>query len=183
MEIISLSFKELETYHKSIPMIKQGNERVKFSSATSTISEIIEQYEIDMTIEEKASEWKKILNPKTTDISVITHRNKFIGGCITVTNSPQCNMLKGDMSNAVLWDIRVHPNFQNCGLGEMLVNISKDYSKKMNCTRLLIETQDNNPKAINFYLKHGASLLETNKDAYPKELNETQYILEIPLTK
>lgn len=181
MEIINLSFKDLKKYHIEIPMIKQGHERVKFTSQTKISFEEVPYYEIDMTREEKVSDWRKILNQKTTDISVIKHKNKFIGGCITVTNSPMCNMQRDDIKNAVLWDLRIHPDFQNCGLGEMLINVAKDYAKKRNCKNLLIETQDNNPKAINFYLKHGARLIETNKNAYQKEINEIQYVLEIEI--
>lgn len=181
MEILKLSFTDLSDYHTTIPMIKKDSRKVVFDTDSSYHTKETLSFEIDMTKEESISLWKEIMNEDTTSIIAIKNNNKLIAGCITVTNSPKINMLKGDMTNAVLWDIRVNPNYQNLGLATKLLKESIKFAKKMKCKRLLIETQDNNPKAINFYLKNGAKLIETNPDIYPVELNEIQYIFKIEL--
>ncbi len=183
MKSIILTFKDLERYHNTIPMIKSGDKIVNFTS--NKVYRLIDAlpYNIDMTKEESTDLWKSILNEETTQVICIEDNNKLIAGAITVTHSPKVNMLRQDMTNAVLWDIRVHPDYQGQGLATKLINESLSYAKKQNCKKLLIETQNNNPKAIKFYLKNGATLLEENKDAYPIELNEIQYILEIDIKK
>lgn len=180
MKLVTVSQFEIDRYHTEIPMIKEGTTKIVISN--SIFKEVkTTAFSIDMRLDEKTSLWKEILNFNKTLIQVFEVDGQFIAGAITVTNSPSVNMLKGDMSNAVLWDIRVHPDYQNSGLASILMKYSIEYSKEQNCKSLLIETQDNNPKAISFYLKHGASISEVNIDAYPKELNETQFIFKIQL--
>lgn len=181
MTLKTISFKELERYHKEIPMLKEGTKKLLFKDNKTIELVDTEPYKIDMTKEEKVSLWKEILNPNNTQVLVLEDKGQFLAGTITVAHSPKCNMLKGDMSNAVLWDIRVNPSYQNQGFASILLKESLLFAKKKKCKRLLIETQDNNEKAIPFYLKHGATLLETNKDAYPAQYNEWQYILEIKI--
>lgn len=138
-------------------------------------------FSIDMTKLESMDLWKDILNEETTEIIVIEKNNEYVGGVITVTHSPKVNMHKNDMTNAVLWDIRVHPNYQKRGIASKLLNKSIEFSKKMNCKSLLIETQNNNPKAINFYTKNKAYLHEINKGVYESLLGETQLIFKIDI--
>ena len=178
MEVLTLSKNDLERYHKEIPMIKVGHSKVIFDNEKIFYKET-EAYEIDMTIEEKVDLWKKIINFDTSLIQAIMIDGQYIAGAITVTHSPKANMLKSDMKNAVLWDIRVHPDYQNLGLASTLLQNSLEFASTKKCSSLLIETQNNNPKAVSFYIKHGATLLETNEDAYPKELNEVQFIFQI----
>lgn len=138
-------------------------------------------FSIDMTKEESMDLWRDILNEETTEIIVVEDNNKYIGGVITVTHSPKVTMHKGIMLNAILWDIRVHPNFQRQGIASILLNKSIEFSKKMNCNSLLIETQNNNPKAINFYTKNEAYLYEINKGKYESQPSETQLIFKIDI--
>jgi len=176
MKLIQLSFKELDNYHTEIPMIKSGSNSVVITNANKVTLLPIKPFSIDMTTDESTSLWKNILNEEKTQILCFVDNGKLIAGSITVTHSPKVNMLKGDMKNSVLWDIRVHPDYQRLGIASKLFEESVIFSKNQHCTNMLIETQNNNPKAINFYIKHKAVLLEENKDVYQKELNETQLI-------
>mgnify|MGYP002640996055 CR=1 FL=1 len=181
MIIKHLTFSDLSFYNKTIPMIKEGHTRVEFDNNSMIIQTEVNPFKIDMSAHETPSDWIKILNPETTQITVIEINGQLVAGAITVTHSPKCNMLRNNMGNAVLWDIRVHPKFQNKGYASLLIKNSLQYAKKQNCTQLLIETQDNNPKAIQFYIKHGAKLLDVNTEIYDKDLNETQFIFTISI--
>ncbi|MCR3906727.1 MAG: GNAT family N-acetyltransferase [Tenericutes bacterium] len=180
MEIKFLSFEDLEAYHK-IPMFKIGSQIYAFDDNENLTKKNVKPFSIDLAGEEKVSDWVKILNEKTTSIVVLEENGIWVGGCITVTHSPRVNMLRNNMQNAVLWDIRVHPQYQNLGVGSILLEASIKFSKQMNCKHLIIETQDNNPKAIDFYLKHNAKLIEINKQAYQDTPNETQLIFQLDL--
>ena len=177
MELIQLSFKDLEQYHNEIPMIKTGSNLVEITDGNKMTLISTKPFSIDMTKDESVSLWKTILNEATTQILCFKHEGTLIAGIITTTHSPNVNMFRGNMRNSVLWDIRVHPDYQDIGIATELLNESVKYSKSQKCTHMLIETQNNNPKAINFYIKNNATLLEEKKDAYPKELNESQLIL------
>lgn len=181
MEVLKLSFSDLWKYHNDIPMIKSGQHKVEFTSNTTMQLIKTIPFQIDMTRDESIDLWFKILNEDTTLIEVISVDNIWVAGAITVTHSPMVNMAQGDLANAVLWDIRVSPKHQNKGYASILMRNSINFAKDMKTSRLLIETQDNNPKAISFYRKHGATLLKSNKDIYPEKLNEIQYIMQINL--
>lgn len=181
MDLVHLSFNELEQYNNEIPMIKSGSKLVKIRDGNKVTYYPITHFSIDMTKYESTSLWKKIFNQETTQIIGFVDKGKLIAGCITITHSPQVNMFRGDMKNSVLWDIRVHPNYQGLGLASKLLEESIIFSKRQHCTNMIIETQNNNPKAINFYLKHNAILLEENTEIYPKELHETQFIFTMKL--
>ncbi|MDI6453311.1 GNAT family N-acetyltransferase [Peloplasma aerotolerans] len=182
MIIKFLSFEDLELYQK-IPMFKSGSYIYVLNPDQSFDVKNVEPFSIDLASEEKVSDWIEILNEDSTSIMVIEDNDLWIGGCITVTHSPKVNMLRNNMENAVLWDIRVHPQYQKLGIGSILLESSIQFAKKKECKHLIIETQDNNPTAIDFYVKHGAYLIDVNPNAYHDQPNETQYIFQIDLYK
>ena len=162
-------------------MIKEGKIIYEYYNLSHFKEVRTKPFSIDMTKEESMDLWRDILNEETTEIIVIEENNEYIGGVITVTHSPKVNMHKKDMTNAVLWDIRVHPSYQRLGLATTLLNKAIEFSKKMNCKSLLIETQNNNSKAINFYIKNKAYLHEINKGIYKSQPSEIQLIFKIDI--
>ena len=61
MELIQLSFKELDQYHNEIPMIKSGSSLVTISDGNKVTSLPIEPFSIDMTKDESPKLWKQII--------------------------------------------------------------------------------------------------------------------------
>ena len=177
MEILQITFDELEKYNQ-IEMLKifdyyrdyrnKSNMEYDIKKTPKTI--------IDFAKDEKMSLWKEILNENTTGVFVIKENNEWVAGCVVVTHSPKVNMLRNDMSNAVLWDIRVDSNHQKKGYGSILFNKAEEYAKSQNCAQMIIETQNNNPKAIEFYEKNGAVLKEINFYHYKDLPDEDQLI-------
>jgi ribosomal protein S18 acetylase RimI-like enzyme len=91
-------------------------------------------------------------------------------------------MMRGDDTNAVLWDIRVDPKAQHRGIGTLLFETAMAFGRQEGCHRMLIETQNNNPRAIRFYEAQGATLLEINRNHYPDQPAEDQLIFTTPLS-
>jgi len=177
MIIKKIDFKELEEYIK-IPMIKEFSKIYNYESLNKySIAETL-PCRIDMNTYESIELWKEIMVEEHCGVFVCIENDKWIGGTLVVTNSPQVNMLKNDMTNAVLWDIRVIKEFQGKGVSQLLFDEVIKFSLKEKCERIIIETQNNNPKAINYYTKLGAKLSEINKSHY-KELPEEDQLIFI----
>lgn len=98
-------------------------------------------------------------------------------GCTAVAfNTPDVNMLEGRSDLAVLWDIRVSPDYRGRGIGRRLFETAVSWSRAQNAVGLKIETQNINVPACNFYQRQGCILKEINPNAYPDLPNEIQLI-------
>jgi len=180
MKIKQVKFSELKKYNE-IEMLKQYQSIRKYKNINDYEIINVDDTSLDFAKEESMDLWSEIMNHDSCRIFVIEKNGAWIGGTVIVTNSPKVNMLKGDMDNAVLWDIRVDSKYQNQGYGKLLFNKAIKYAREMGCKRMLIETQNNNPNAIAFYEKQGATLLEINFKHYPDCPNEDQLIFIIDL--
>lgn len=178
MNVKKISFKELEEYN-NIEMKKTFDRYRDYTSSTKYTEKIVRETTFDWTNTEKMSLWREILNEETTGVFVIEEDNKWVAGCVVVTHSPKVHMLEGDMTNAVLWDIRVATKYQKRGFGSLLFQKVVLFAKKMNTKQLLIETQNNNPKAITFYEKQQAKIYKINKGYYKDLPKEDQIILKL----
>lgn len=181
MILTKLTFDQLDQYNQ-IEMLKQFDAIRVYSSISDYTIQPTAPTVIDFAKEESMDLWRQIMNHDTCGIFALEEDNRWIGGCLVVTHSPDVHMLKGDVSNAVLWDIRVDSGYQHRGYGKRLLQQAIDFAKEQGTKRLLIETQNNNPDAIAFYESMGAYLLELNKHHYPEYPDEDQLIFAIDLT-
>ncbi|PAT02196.1 hypothetical protein CI105_02300 [Candidatus Izimaplasma bacterium ZiA1] len=175
MIIKKVDFSFLSDYIK-IPMFKEFDTIYKYNSLNEYIIEKTNPTIIDMNKYESIDLWKEILIEEHCSIFVCLIEDELIGGAIVVTNSPKVNMLNNDMTNAVLWDIRVKKDFQGKGISQLLFDEVKKYSIMKSCKRVIIETQNNNPKAISFYTKIGAKLRFIKKSHYQDLPDEDQLL-------
>ena len=182
MIIKKISFKQLEKYNQ-IEMKKTFECYRIYDDNNEYTEEKVELTTFDWTNTEKMSLWREILNEDTTGVYIIEEDNIWVAGCVVVTHSPKVNMLEGDMKNAVLWDIRVDSRHQSKGYGSLLFKKAVEYAKEMNTTQMLIETQNNNPKAIEFYSKQGAKIHKINRNHYKDLPKEDQLIMSINIPK
>ncbi|MHA1911587.1 MAG: GNAT family N-acetyltransferase [Candidatus Kariarchaeaceae archaeon] len=120
--------------------------------------------------------WNENWDLKNWGIIFVYHSNDLVGGAIIAWNTSGVNMLENRDDLAVLWDIRIHPDHRNKGVGSKLFNYVIDWSINRNCNELKIETQNNNVGAVNFYLKMGCELKEINENAYSTLPDEIQLI-------
>ena len=111
----------------------------------------------------------------------VTDRDKMIAGAIIAYDTDGIYMLEGKSDLAVLWDIRVNPDYRGLGLGSRIIDEVKKWANSNGCTRLKIETQNNNVKACNFYVSQGATLAGYNMFYYNEHPEEVQLIWSIDL--
>lgn len=128
--------------------------------------------------------WATQFNIHNWVIFLATDNNKPIGGATVAFDTHGVNMLCGRKDLAVLWDIRVHPDFRHKGVGTMLFQRAVDWSKKKGCKQLKIETQNVNVPACKFYAKQGCKLGEMDRYGYfghPKVGHEVMLIWYLDL--
>jgi ribosomal protein S18 acetylase RimI-like enzyme len=126
------------------------------------------------------SSWPDRWNVSNWGILSATVSGQRVGGAVIVWNTEGLNMLMGRKDVAVLWDIRVNPEFRGSGAGTSLFQSAKKWGLDRACKSMLIETQDINVSACNFYRSQGCELIRIDPDAYPG-LDETQLIWECHL--
>jgi GNAT superfamily N-acetyltransferase len=106
-----------------------------------------------------------------------------IGGCIVAHNTPGVDMLQGRTDLAVLWDIRVAPNYRGRSVGRHLFETAIAWARSRSCIELHVETQNLNVPACRFYKSMGCTLLHVVRDAYDKCPGEHQLIWHRTLSR
>jgi len=110
--------------------------------------------------------WAKRFDMRNWVIFIAIRGNCDVGGAIVAFNTPSVHMLAGRKDLAVLWDIRVHPDFRRRDIGTQLFRYAANWSRKRGCKQLKIETQNVNVPACQFYAKQGCQLGEINRYGY-----------------
>ncbi|MHA2290107.1 MAG: GNAT family N-acetyltransferase [Promethearchaeota archaeon] len=68
-----------------------------------------------------------------------------------------------------IWDIYIQSNHRRNGFGTLLLNYVQTKAKNLKSRALVLECQNTNYKAINFYLKNGFKLIGFDLEAYTQE--------------
>lgn len=99
-----------------------------------------------------------------------------VGGCVIAYHTDGVDMLEGRTDVAVLWDLRVAPEYRGQGIGGRLVEAAIAWAKDHHCRLIKVETQNINVPACRLYGKHGFVLGSVNRNAYPELPEEIQLI-------
>lgn len=99
-----------------------------------------------------------------------------LGGTVIAFNTAGVNMLEGRSDLAVMWDIRVVPQWRGRGVGRLLFQAAERWATSRGCTQLKIETQNINVDACRFYATQGCELGAIDRFAYPDLPGETQLL-------
>lgn len=70
-------------------------------------------------------------------------------------------------SVARIEDIIVGRQFRRYGIGSLLLNCASDWARNHGCWAVLLETQNVNYPAIQFYLRNGLEIWSINSNFYP----------------
>ncbi|MCK4250901.1 GNAT family N-acetyltransferase [candidate division WOR-3 bacterium] len=133
---------------------------------------------------ERPKRWPKRFDVSNWGFFIASNENQHVGGTVVAFNTSGVHMLAGRKDLAVLWDIRVHPDFRRSGIGTRLFAYAANWSKERVCKQLKIETQNVNVPACRFYAKQGCRLGEINRYAYaghPKVGHEIMLIWYLDL--
>jgi len=109
------------------------------------------------------AEGSPILWPKQFDVSqwgffLALRGETAVGGAAMAFQTAGVNMLEGRNDLAVLWDIRVKPEYRGQGVGAALFRHVLSWARARGVRQLKIETQNINLAACRFYAKMGCHL-------------------------
>jgi GNAT superfamily N-acetyltransferase len=102
--------------------------------------------------------------------------DKIIGGAILAYQTAGLDDLDHRTDLAVLWDLRVHPDYRNEGIGQALMSAAENWARARECRQLKVETQNINVPACHFYAKRGCVLGAIHRFAYPAFPEEIQLL-------
>lgn len=101
-------------------------------------------------------------------------------GAMTVAGTTKgLDMLGGRTDACVLWDIRVDDRYKHMGIGQRLLDQGIAAARTDGYKLMIIECQNNNVTACQFYKKQGALLSRIDMNAYdsePEIVDEVQFI-------
>ena len=89
-----------------------------------------------------------------------------VAGMAIAYRTADHDLCEGRDDLAVLWDMRVHPDYKKRGLGTQLFQHGVLWAREQGCKQLKIETQNINVPACRFYAKQGCHLGSIHQYAY-----------------
>jgi GNAT superfamily N-acetyltransferase len=110
--------------------------------------------------------WSKSFDLSKWGFILASAGNFPVGGAVVAFDTPGLHMLEGRKDLAVLWDIRVRPEWRRRGIGKAVFQRAADWARARNCTQLKIETQNVNVPACRFYSARGCRLEGIVRGAY-----------------
>ena len=125
--------------------------------------------------------WKSRFDVSRWGVLVARAQGERVGGAVLVADTSGVDMLEGRSDLAVLWDLRVSPEWRGRGVGTRLFHAAEDWARRREKAELKIEAQNINPAACRFYAQRGCKLRSVNADAYPTLPGEVQFLWYKPL--
>lgn len=77
---------------------------------------------------------------------------KLVGFCSVVVNH---DIVEEQRSILMLWNLRVHPDYRDRGIGSSIMKFIEEYGKSINALLIFLSCDYDNTKAKNFYHKLG----------------------------
>lgn len=173
-ETISISFRVKEIY----TLVDSPSESIGVTLKKELLTE---PYLKDYDAYEKPTTWSQKWNLSNWGFFGAYENNILIGCAAVAWKTPSVCMLEDKDDLAVLWDIRVAPEYRGLGVGKTLFDAVKQWSKERNIKILKIETQNINVQACRFYDKQGCQLTSFNMRAYSDLPEEIQLIWRLKL--
>jgi len=125
---------------------------------------------------ENPASWAKRWNISNWGVLSAYVDDSRVGGCVIAYDTPGVHKLGDRPDIAVLWDIRIHPNFRGKGIGSKLLDEAVAWAARRRCRMLMAETQNINVPACRFYAKHGFTLGVVTRFAYTEFPDEVELV-------
>ena len=141
-------------------------------------------YVKDLSVYERATEYEKEFDITHWSFYMAFDDEKPVGAATVAARTDKLYMLAGRDDACVLWDIRVADEYKHQGIGQKLFDLAVKNAKADGYRQMIIECQNNNVPACNFYRKQGALLSKIDMYAYYQEeacRNEVQFLWYLDL--
>ena len=141
-------------------------------------------YVKDLSVYERATEYEKEFDITHWSFYMAFDDEKPVGAASVAARTDKLYMLAGRDDACVLWDIRVADEYKHQGIGQKLFDLAVKNAKADGYRQMIIECQNNNVPACNFYRKQGALLSKVDMYAYYQEeacRNEVQFLWYLDL--
>lgn len=144
----------------------------------------VEAYIKDLSVYERATEYETKFDITNWRFFMAFEEEKPVGALTIAGRTHGLNMLSGRSDACVLWDIRVADAYKHKGIGQKLLDTAISNAKADGYRQMIIECQNNNVPACNFYKKQGALLSKIDMYAYylePDIKDEVQLVWYLDL--
>ena len=132
-------------------------------------------------ISERPTEWAQRFDTSQWRMWLARIDGVVAGGATVAFGDTSLEMLEGRSDLAVLWDIRVAPDYRGRGLGRALLHEVEAWARARRCAEVVVETQNINVPACRFYAALGFELRTVRAEEYPSCLGEDQFLWYKPL--
>ena len=129
---------------------------------------------------EGPSEWATRFDTARWGLVAAWSGGERIGGAVIAMDTAGVELLGGRRDLALVWDLRVAPEWRGRGVGRALWAASEAWARARECVEIRVETQDVNPAACRFYAGRGLAPILIVPDAYPG-LDEAMILWGRPL--
>lgn len=139
----------------------------------------------DLSKYERAMEYEKMFDISNWRFYMAFDGETPVGAMTVAGPTKGLNLLEGKSDACILWDIRVADKYKRMGIGQRLFDLGVKNAKSDGYKQMLIECQNNNVTACNFYKKQGALLGKIDMHAYDSEPGcegEVQFIWYLDLS-
>jgi GNAT superfamily N-acetyltransferase len=116
--------------------------------------------------EDTPADWPRMFDVRNWGFFAAFADRLPVAGAAVAWRTPGVHMLANRDDMAVLWDIRVHPDFRHQGVGALIFWHAADWAREQGARLLKIETQNVNVRACRFYRKQGCHLGEIDCYGY-----------------
>jgi GNAT superfamily N-acetyltransferase len=125
---------------------------------------------------ERPERWSKRFNTSPWGVLVARADGIRVGGAVIAVDTRGVHLLEGRDDLAVLWDLRVAPEWRGQGIGKELFVAAETWVQRRRKVELKVETQNVNAAACRFYERMGCELRVTDSLAYPSLPHEVQFL-------
>ena len=185
----TITFKEVDKscfeIYDNIPMKVDVHSEYKIKRVDNGLGGLafeevpVEPYIKDFGKHDCATTYEERFDISTWRFYMAFDGERAIGAATVAGPTKGMNMLYGREDACVLWDIRVADGYKYQGIGQTLLDMGIAGARECGYQQMIIECQNNNVPACNFYHKQGAVLCKVDMHAYymePEVRNEVQFV-------